>query len=108
MFNLKHLAMQVITIDSEAYRYLLSRLDKFEKRYEEIVKKAMLPLGERWLDVQDVCMELKISKRTLAYYRTKGIIPHAILKHKVYFRASDINKFLMDNFQQGSFLIEEE
>lgn len=93
--------MQVITIESQAFQDLMSKIDNLENKFEEISRKATTPLGEKWLDNQDVCLELKISKRTLQYYREESLIPYSMIKHKIFYRAKDVNAFLMSNYHKS-------
>ena len=39
-------------------------------------------LGD-WLDNQDVCQMLKVSRRTLQEYRNDGVLPYILLGGKV-------------------------
>ena len=57
--------MDVITIESKAYKEIIRRLDKiarFVKEHEE---------DEDWVDTCDICDYLKISNRTLQRLRKK-------------------------------------
>jgi len=45
------------------------RLDQLEDKLDRQYKVADCLSGDRWLDNQDLCLMLKISKRTLARYR---------------------------------------
>jgi hypothetical protein len=55
-------------------------------------------IENEWLDNQDVCQILKISKRTLQSYRDNGVLPYSQFGNKIYYRASDIKKHLEDNY----------
>ena len=88
--------MEVITIDSVAFNRIMARFDKIEQFIIE--KKKQNPLTEVWLDVSDACNLLKISKRTLQTYRDNRIISYSRVANKIYFKASDIEKHLNDNY----------
>ena len=47
-----------------------------------------------WLDSQDICKMLQISKRTLDSYREKGLLPFSKIGGKVFYRAKDIEDYL--------------
>ncbi|MCC8035375.1 MAG: helix-turn-helix domain-containing protein [Rikenellaceae bacterium] len=47
-----------------------------------------------WLDSQDVCLRLGICKRTLHYYKVKGILPYSMVGKKVFFKETDVEKLL--------------
>ncbi|MBL6964641.1 MAG: helix-turn-helix domain-containing protein [Bacteroidetes bacterium] len=89
--------MEVITIDSTAFKQILENINSLEKRFEEIALKASSPLGEKWLDIQDVCQELNISKRTLQTWRDQNLIPYSMIGKKIYYKSTDVVKFLMIN-----------
>ncbi|MGP1462997.1 helix-turn-helix domain-containing protein [Tannerella sp.] len=50
----------------------------------------------------DVCRILSISKRTLQHYRDKGIIPYTQIAGKIFYRLSDFNRLLQDNYRSQS------
>lgn len=91
--------MQTITVQSEAYREFMEKFERFQKRVEQIALENRYIDKERWLDNQDLCQILHISKRTLQYYRDNGIIPFAQIGAKVYYKASDVEKMLLDNYR---------
>jgi ribosome-binding protein aMBF1 (putative translation factor) len=90
--------MNVITIESEAFKKLMEELRSIDERFAEIIKKAQQPLSERWLDNQEVCEILNISKRTLQTYRDEQIIPYSQIGNKLYYRAKDIERFLNKHY----------
>ncbi len=75
--------MEVITIESEAYKSLLNRFDALEQKIDS-------PGEEELLDNQDVCQLLKISKRTLQSYRDSGKIPYHRISNKILYRRFEI------------------
>jgi MerR family transcriptional regulator, repressor of the yfmOP operon len=48
----------------------------------------------KWLNSEEVCHLLMISKRTLQSYRDRGILPFAQIGRKIYYKASDIDEYL--------------
>lgn len=75
--------MEVITIESEAYKALADR-------FEALEEKIGSPRAEEWLDNQDVCQLLKISKRTLQSYRDSGKIPYHRMGNRILYLRSEI------------------
>jgi hypothetical protein len=47
-----------------------------------------------WMDNEDVCRLLDISKRTLQSYRDKGVLAYSQVGHKCYYRPSDVERFI--------------
>jgi excisionase family DNA binding protein len=69
--------------------------------YIEHVLKTHKPLfdGVRYLTSEELCLILKISRRTLQDYRNNGVLPFIQLPGKVLFRESDIRKIMEDRFR---------
>lgn len=89
--------MEVITITSDAYKALVNKIDSIN----EVVNKMKYidtPLNERWLDIQEACFALKVSKRTLQAYRDKQVLPYSKFEGKIYFKVADIEKHLEKHY----------
>ena len=59
------------------------------------------PLTEKledWLDNQDVMQALHVSSRTLQTLRSNGILPFSRIGNKLYYRRSDIQRLLSNNY----------
>ena len=91
--------MEVITIQSEAFQQLLNRLDNMESFFKHIAKQQ--PLSEQWLDIEETCLLLKISKRTLQGYRDQGIITYSQIGGKIYVSASAIEEHLKNHTRKA-------
>jgi hypothetical protein len=65
---------------------------------KEKSKKSGSLLSDRWLDGSEVIRALKISSRTLQNYRDRGIIPFSQVGHKIFYKASDIDKFMEEHY----------
>ena len=61
------------------------------------IKKSS-PLSEQWLDNQDLCELLHVSKRTLQNYRDNGVIPFSQIGGKIYYKATDVEKLLNKHY----------
>jgi len=66
------------------------------KRLQRIEEKLgdQHPAKNDWLDNQEICLRLHISKRTLDSYRKRGLLPYSKIGGKVYCRVSDIDDYL--------------
>lgn len=86
--------------------------DNFEKWMEKLSKKLsdigkdlkslintdkVFDKDEKLLDNQDLAFMLKCSYRTLQRYRSNGVLPYALLGHKIYYRVADIRAFVKEN-----------
>lgn len=88
--------MEIITFDSEAFKEIITKIDDLENKIETALNRPLL--GDDWLDIQDTCKLLKLSKRTLQTYRDRGIIGYSQYVGKVYIRASDIKAHLEKHY----------
>jgi hypothetical protein len=84
--------MEVISIESVAYKSIMDRLENLELYFKHIAKQQ--PLFDGLLDLNETIQLLKVSKRTLQSYRDDGIITYHQVGNKIYFRQSEIELFL--------------
>ena len=87
--------MEVITIQTEAYQEIIKSLNEIK---EIIPKNKIPPLSESWLDTDEVCKILRISKRTLQNYRDKNYIPFAQFGTKIYYKKEDVEIHLNEHY----------
>ena len=90
--------MQVITIESQAFQKIVDQLEAIQQKLNK--EKSTTPLSDIWMDNQDVCELLHVSKRTLQHYRDTGKIPFSQIGAKIYYKASDIDTFLNSHYQK--------
>jgi len=84
--------METSEMMQEVFKKLADKMDLIEKKLDD--RRNANPLTEIWLDIQEACQLLKISKRTLQSYRDNGILAFSQIGGKIYFRASDIESHL--------------
>lgn len=61
---------------------------------EEFNRKTAPPSPDKWIDAQEVCQALGISKRCLQAHRNRGLIPCSHIGGKYFYREADIQKIL--------------
>ena len=54
-----------------------------------------------FIDNSDLCMQLKISKRTAQTWRSSGMLPYVQISKKIYYKYSDIKKHMESNYQKS-------
>ena len=67
---------------------LLELTENATLKYTSIFKE------EKWLDNQEVCLMMDITKRTLQTYKDKGLLPYSKLNRKNYYKRSDVQALL--------------
>ena len=92
--------MEVITIESDAFTEIVKMLNGLNDKFNKLEFDAKYPLSERWLDNQEVAQLLNVSKRTLQMYRDENLIAFSQVGNKMYYRTTDIEQFLKDNYNK--------
>lgn len=87
--------MEVIAVQKSALdgikndiKELLELTENATRKYKPIFKE------EKWLDNQEVCLMMSITKRTLQTYKDKGLLPYSKLNRKNYYKLSDVQALL--------------
>ena len=86
--------MRIINIEKSVFEKMMERFDSFTQRVDAICSKNRDKSMEKWLDNQDACMILNISKRSLQTYRDNGTIPFTRIGHKIYYKHEDIERIM--------------
>ena len=89
--------MEVIVIEADIYNTLIEKCKELTRRVQKLTEEYTELKSKEWLDNQDVCFILKISKRTLQYYRERGTIPYSQIDRKIYYKREDIDNFIKKN-----------
>lgn len=90
----------------DCMRQVFNRLDRQQEMLASMQedKKEKPPLTEiledDTMDNQDVCMLLHVSKRTLQRYRSDGLLPYRMHRHKTYYRRSDVEMFITTHMKE--------
>ncbi|MFT3739586.1 MAG: helix-turn-helix domain-containing protein [Breznakibacter sp.] len=87
--------MEVIAIESKTFELIKDRFEGFAKQIKQLCNHDQP--NNKWLDNQDVCNLLNISKRTLQYYRNTGKISFSQVNSKCYYKVADVEKLLRDS-----------
>ena len=92
-------SMEVVTIEKRTFSYVCERFTEFAKRIESLCSTHTQV--ENWLDSQEVCLLLGVSKRTLQYYRSSGRLAYSQIGSKIYYKTSDIERIIADSETQN-------
>lgn len=85
--------MEIITIEKQAFNILINTLESLFEAINEIDARCNKKMS-KWLDNAEVCQLLDISKRTLQTYRDNGTLPYSQIKHKIFYKTTDVEKLL--------------
>lgn len=79
-----------------------SSLEDLSNRVEKIRDNNKPSLdGERYYTDKELAVKLKVSRRSLQDYRNNGILPYTQIGGKILYRASDIERVLMDRYKEA-------
>ena len=87
-------------MEASTFEAMMAGFDSFARRVETLYKQHGDKRLQEWLDNQDVCEILCISKRTLQTYRDKGTLAFSQIGHKMYYRREDVKKLMDDNLKR--------
>jgi 3-methyladenine DNA glycosylase Tag len=94
--------MEVITIESQAFKEIQSKINLIAKFITAIESKQAEQPEDGWVDSYEVCTSLKISDRTLQRLRTAGAIIFSRIRWKNFYRISEIQRLLQENLIRRS------
>lgn len=86
--------MEIVSIEARTYEAMISRLQKVAQRVGTLRQQSESKELKEWLDSQDVCEILGITKRTVQTLRESGKLGYTMIAHKVYYRPEDVKKYL--------------
>lgn len=84
--------MNITAIDTRVYNEVLDAFAHFTKEIKELCSSAKISRDR--LDNQSVCQVLKISKRTLQYYRDSRKLGFTQVGNKCYYRNADVQALI--------------
>lgn len=84
--------MEIINVDARTWELIMTRIETLANRTEDLCRNIGDKSLQKWLDNQEVCQLLGISKRTLQTYRDNGTLPYTQINHKIYYRPQDVEQ----------------
>ena len=80
----------------------MKELDSMLNGIESMNEKSKASFGnERFLTDKEVSAWLKVSRRTLQYYRNNGMVSYYQLGGKILYKESDIEKLVMGGYRNA-------
>ncbi|RZT93570.1 helix-turn-helix protein [Ancylomarina subtilis] len=83
----------------KVFSELADKMKSIETQLKQISLNERNPLGDIYLDTDEVCTLLKVCKRTLQKYRDESCISFIQLGGKTLYKTSDIVEALEKNYQ---------
>ena len=94
--------MEIITIEAQAYKELMAKINTIAKFVAHIQAKADEEQNDGWVDNYEVCTFLKISERTLQRLRTSRLVNFSSIRGKTFYRISEIQRLMNENIIRRS------
>ena len=88
--------MEIVNIEKKTYEDFVGQVDRFVKKMTEMGNRGTNKCLGDWLDNDEVCRILKISKRTLQTLRDNGTLAYSQISHKTYYRQEDVDNVIKD------------
>jgi len=88
--------MEVITVESKAFKELVAKIDIIAQFVAEYQSVDVINPEEEWIDSFEVCSFLNISQRTLQRLRSKGEITYSVMAGKTYYTIAEIKRVLSE------------
>lgn len=86
--------MDIVIIESDTFESMMQRFEDFTRKVDKICSRKDEKSLQTWLDNQDVCQILNISKRTLQSYRDNGTLAYTQINHKMYYKPEDVQQII--------------
>jgi hypothetical protein len=94
--------MEVITIESQAFRDLTAKINTIAKFVAAQQAKAEEEPTDGWVDSYEVCTFLKISAKTLQRLRATNNVTFSRIRGKNFYKISEIERLLNENIIRRS------
>jgi hypothetical protein len=94
--------MEGITIEAQAFKELMSKINAIAKFVASIQAKAEEEPADGWVDSYEVCRFLKISEKTLQRLRATNSVSFSRIRGKNFYKVSEIQRLLENNIIRRS------
>ncbi len=84
--------MDIVAIESKTFGQIKERFEDFSRQVKSLCGNSRD--RDKWLDNDEVCELLQISRRTLQSYRDNGILPYSQIGRKCYYKVADIENLI--------------
>jgi len=84
--------MDIVAIESKTFEQMKERFENFSRQVKSLCGDNRD--RDKWLDNDEVCELLQISRRTLQSYRDNGVLPYSQIGRKCYYKVTDIENLI--------------
>ena len=94
---IKNYIMDVITIEAQAFKELMAKINTIAKFVATIQAKADEEPTDIWVDNYEVCTFLKVSPKTLQRLRAANLVAYSRIRGKNFYKISEIKRLMENN-----------
>ena len=87
--------MDIVIIERKTFDLLLESVRALGRKVDFLVEKSKDRRLAKWMDSEDVCKALNMSKRSLQSLRDKDMLPCTQIGRKFYYKPSDVESFIL-------------
>lgn len=84
----------VIIVDQYEFEKLVRKINQIDAKLDALNLKSNDGFKDKWYVTEEVCRLINVSKRTLQKMRDSRAISFTQSGKKIYYKASDIEKYL--------------
>ena len=88
--------MEIVNLEANVFYEMYNALLKTEEQLNKCHKPITNSLDD-WLDSQEACILLGISKQKLTILRETGYLPFSRIDRRLYYHRKDLLEFLKQN-----------
>lgn len=89
--------MKFTIIDIDAFESILEEINDLSEKIHIMYQNSSNKESKEWLDNEDVCHILKISKSTLQNYHDTGRLPFSRISGVFYYKPEDAKQLLINS-----------
>lgn len=86
--------MDVITIESRAFKELISKVEMIARFVNQIEQTTQINIDDEWVDSYDMRTYLNISKRTMQRLRSERLINYTEIRGRYYYKIGEVKRLM--------------
>lgn len=93
--------MEIVNIEARTFEEMMERFESFVQKVEKLCSENNSNRMSKWLDSQDVCQIMDISKRNLQTLRDSGRLAYTQVERKFYYKPDDVEALIQNIKTKG-------
>ena len=89
--------MGLINVDVRQLTDLASKIEVLNNQVNSLKTKTEEKRLKAWIDINEVCIILNVSVRTVQSYRDKGLLAYSQVGTKYFYKSEDVESLISNN-----------